>query len=144
LSYFPPPQKSGFTFPISAPCILILLNININKLGFILIIMALEDFEKTVMKNINRNLGTDMTIEEIRKMPIDEYRVLVEEIKGRPLRFSYGTLPGASTDCDGSCSGLSLVGQEFMSSKECDKAGRDAVKVPWHEYVSRVYQWFKR
>ena len=41
-----------------------------------------------------------------------------------------------SVDCDGSCSGLDLVGQRLVSHDECNRAFDDAIsKLPSERYV---------
>ena len=41
-------------------------------------------FERSIERGINRALGSDLTIEEIRAMPVDEFRGRVEMAYGEP------------------------------------------------------------
>ena len=90
-----------------------------------------EDSLKKFYRSVE--MMTGMSIEEIQNTPIDELRAREEKKRGKPLKFSSGLLLGASTDCDGSCSGLSLIGQRFVSHEECEQAYRQAIRTPWYE-----------
>ena len=80
-------------------------------------------------------------INEIRKMPLDEFRSRVEQSYGKPTRIYSAPFlnEGGSTDCDGSCSGLDTIGQRYVSHEEIDRQIRQAMKIPWHESVRRLY-----
>ncbi len=105
-----------------------------------------SQFERNVEGALKRSLPGKLgliptDIDEIRAMPLDEFRARVEKAHGKPMRFYSAPFlkDGGSTDCDGSCSGLDTIGQRYLSSEEVDKQCSQAIKIPWHERVHRLY-----
>jgi len=101
--------------------------------------MTLSLFER----NLERSSG--YPIEVLRNTPIDEFRAMIEKKTGKPTRFTQGRVPPeASTDCDQSCSGLSLIGQRLTTHEECEEAYRQSVRISWYKKVREAYHRFFR
>ncbi|MBT4135548.1 hypothetical protein HOD75_03295 [archaeon] len=66
-------------------------------------------FERSIERGINRALGSDLTIEEIRAMPVDEFRGRVEMAYGEPSVV------------------IAYSGPRLVSHEECNQAYEEAV-----------------